>query len=89
MKIELDLSNYATKPSLKDVTGADTLKFAKKVDLVNLKLEIDKLHIGKLETTPIDLSKLRDVVKHEVVKKTEYNELVKKVMLLRLLILVL
>ena len=33
---------------------------------------------GKLETTPVDLSKLSDVVKNEVVKKTEYNELIKK-----------
>ena len=89
MKIELDLSNYATKPGLKNVTGVDTLKFAKKIDLVNLKLEINKLDIGKLETTTIDLSKLTDVVKNEIVKKTEYNELGKKVMLLRLLILVL
>ena len=41
--------------------------------------EIDKLDIGKLETTPIDLSKLNDVVKNVVVKKTVYDELVKKV----------
>ena len=35
--------------------------------------------IGKLETNPVDLSKLSDVVKNEVVKKSEYNELIKKV----------
>ena len=35
--------------------------------------------IGKLETNPVDLSKLSDIVKNEVVKKSEYNELVKKV----------
>ena len=35
--------------------------------------------IGKLETTPVDLNKLRDVVKNEMVKKSEYNELVKKI----------
>ena len=61
------------------MTDVDTLKFTKKVDLVSLKSEIDKLDIGKLETTPIDLSRLSDVVKNEVVKKTEYNELAKKV----------
>ena len=32
-----------------------------------------------METTPVDLSKLSDVVKNEVVEKTVYNELVKKV----------
>ena len=60
------------------MTDVDTLKFTKKVDLVSLKSEIDKLDIGKLETTPIDLSRLSDVVKNEIVKKTEYNELAKK-----------
>ena len=47
--------------------------------LSSLKSKVDKLDIGKLETTPVDLSKLSDAVKNEVVKKTEYNELVKKV----------
>ena len=37
------------------------------------------MDIGKLETTPVDLSKLSDTVKNEVAKKTEYNELLKKV----------
>ena len=41
--------------------------------------ELDKLNTGKLETTPIDLEKLSDAVKNEVVKKTVYDELVKKV----------
>ena len=39
----------------------------------------DKLDIGKIETTLADVSKLSDVVKNEVFKKTAYNELVKKV----------
>ena len=47
--------------------------------LSNLKSKVDKLDIGKLETTPVDLSKLSTVVKNDVVKKNEYNELVKKV----------
>ena len=79
MKVELDLSNYVTKADLKNAAGVDTSKFAKKVNLVSLKSEIDKLDIDKLETAPVDLSKLRDVVKNEVVKKTLYDELVKKV----------
>ena len=70
MKVELDLSNYATKADLKNATGVDTFEFAKKVDLASLKSEIDKLDIGKLETTSVDLSKLNDAVKNEVVKKT-------------------
>ena len=78
MKVELDLSNYATKADLKNAAGVDTFEFAKKVDLASLKSEIDKLDIGKLETTSVDLSKLSDAVKNEVVKKTVYDELVKK-----------
>ena len=44
-----------------NATGVDSLKFAKKFDLASLKSEIDKLDIGKLETTPADLSTLSDV----------------------------
>ena len=46
MKGELDLSNYATRADLKTATGADTSKFAKKVDLTNLKSNVDKLNIS-------------------------------------------
>ena len=45
MKVELDLSNYATKANLRNVSGVDRSKFAKKVTLASLKLEIDKLDI--------------------------------------------
>ena len=61
---------------MKKTTGVQASKFDKKIDLANLKSEIDRLDIDKLETTPVDLSKLSDVVKNEVVKKTEYNKLV-------------
>ena len=44
-----------------------------------MKSKAVKLGIGKLETTPVDLSKLSSVVKNVVVKKTEYDELVKKI----------
>ena len=50
---------------------------AKKADLAILQLDTDKLGIDKLETTPVDLSKLSNVVNKEVAKKTEYNKLVK------------
>ena len=79
MKVELDFSNYATKADLKNATVVDTLKFAEKVDLGNLKSEVDKLDINELKTTPVDLRKLSDIVKNEVAKKTVYDELVKKI----------
>ena len=75
MKVELDLSNNALTANLKNATGADILEFAKNADLASLKLEIGKLNICELETDPVDLSKLRDLVKNEVVKKTVYDEL--------------
>ena len=48
-------------------------------NLSNWKSKVEKLDIGKLETTPVNLNKISNVVKNDVVKKTEYNELVKKV----------
>ena len=53
-----------TKEDFRNATDFDTSNFAKKVDLARLKSKIDKLDIGKLETTPVDLSKLSDVVKN-------------------------
>ena len=77
MKVELNLCNYTTKANLKNATGDDTSKFAKRVDLASLKLEIDKLDTFRLETTLVDLSKLSDVIKNEAVKKIVYDELIK------------
>ena len=57
---------------------ADKLKIMP-TDLSSLISKVDKLDIGKLETTPVDLSKLSNEVKNDVVKKTDYNKLVKKV----------
>ena len=62
MKVELDLSNYATKADLKDATGFDTSKFAKKVDLANLKFNVDKLDIDELKNVPTNLSNLTSKV---------------------------
>ena len=45
VKVELHLSNYATKADLKNTTCVDTSKFAKKVDLADLKSNVDKLDI--------------------------------------------
>ena len=69
INVKVDLSNYATKTDLKNVTHVDTSSFALKTNLANLKTEVDKLDIDKLAPVPVDLSKLSDVVKNDVVKK--------------------
>ena len=62
VNLELDLSNYATKPDFKNATGIDTSKFAKKVTLASLKSEVDKLDIDKLEKVPTSLNSLKSKV---------------------------
>ena len=49
VKVELDLSNYATKADLKTAAGADTSRFARKVDLANLRSNVEKLDIDKIK----------------------------------------
>ena len=73
LKLMLNLSNYETKTGLKNVTHADISTFALKTNLASLKTEVDKLDIDKLIPVPVDLNKLSNVVKNEVVKKTVYN----------------
>ena len=75
----INLSNYATKTDLKNVTHVDTSSFALKTNLASLKTKVDKLDIDKLAPVPVDLSKLSDVVKNDVVKKAVYDILVAKV----------
>ena len=79
IKVEIDLSNYATKADTKNITHVDTSNFGLKTNLGNLKTEVDKLDIDKLVPIPEDLSKLSNVVKNDVVKKTVYDQLVTKV----------
>ena len=69
INVKIDFSNYATKNDLKNVTHVDTLSFALKTNVANLKTEVDKLDIDKLAPVPVDLSKLSDVVKNDVVQK--------------------
>ena len=84
VKVELDLSNYATKADLRNATGVHTSDFAKKTDIVNLdidkvknvptnlsnlKSKVDKLDVDKLVPVAIDLRKLSDVVKIMLLKK--------------------
>ena len=56
------MSNYATKTHLKNATGVDISRFAKKVDLANLKSNVDKLDIDKLKNLPFNLSNLKSKV---------------------------
>ena len=79
IKVKIDLSNYATKADIKNISHVDTSSFALKTNLANLKTEVDKLDIDKLKPLPDDVSKLSNVVANEVVKKTEYDKLVGKV----------
>ena len=62
VKVELDLSNYATKADLKNATGVDTSTFAKKVDLASLKSKVDKLDIDKMKYVPNNFSNLKSNV---------------------------
>ena len=64
VKVKIDLSNYATKTDIKNISDADTSSFALKTNLSSLKTEVDKLDIEKLIPIPVDLSKLNDVVKN-------------------------
>ena len=76
---KVDLSNYLTETDLKESTGIDISNFALKSNLASLKTEVDKLDIDKLVPVFVDLSKLSDVVKNVVVKKTVHDKLVVKV----------
>ena len=69
IKVEIDLSNYATKKDINEITHADTSSLALKTNLSSLKTEVEKLDIHKLAAVPVDLSKLSNVVKNDVVKK--------------------
>ena len=79
INVKVDLSNYATKADIKNISHVDTSSFALKTNLASLKTEVDKLDIDKLVTALVDLNKLSDVVQNDVVKKTVYDKLIAKV----------
>ena len=103
INVKVDLSNYATKADIKNITHVDTSRFALKTNLASIKTKVDKLDIDKLKilpnnlsnlknemknlsnlnnklvTVPLDLSKLTNVIKNQVVKKTEYNSKIKNI----------
>ena len=68
INVKVDPSNCATKADIKFILHVDTSSFALKTNFANLKTEVDKLDIDKLVPVPVDLSKLSDVVKNDVVK---------------------
>ena len=69
IKVELDLSNYATKKDINDITHVDVSGFASKTNLAVLKTEVDKIDTDKLKTVTVDLAKLTNAVEHNLVKK--------------------
>ena len=69
IKVKLDLTNYATKDYVKNITHVDVSSYATKTNLASLKTEVNKIDTDKLKTVPADLAKLSNVVKNDVVKK--------------------
>ena len=78
-KVELDLSNYATKTDLKNVTHVDVSSYALKTNIAALKTEVDKTDTNKFKKVPDDLAKLSNLVKSNTVKNTEFTPLKTKV----------
>ena len=79
INVKVGLSDYSTKADIKNISHADTLSFALKANLASLKTEVDKFDIDKIAPVRVDLGKLSDVVKNDIVKKTAYDKLVAKV----------
>ena len=71
INVSVDLSNYATKRDLEKATGIDKI--------ASLKAKVDNIDVNKLNTAPVDLNKLSNVVNNEVVKKIMYDKIVTKV----------
>ena len=74
INVRVDLSNYPTKTDIKNISHVDVSSVTLKSNLASLKTEVDKLDIDKLVPVAIDLNKLRDVVKDDVVQKTVYDK---------------
>ena len=79
LMVKLIFQIMQKKSDLKNATHVDTSSFALKSNLASLKTEIDKLGIDKLVPVPVDVIKLSDVVKNDVIKKAVYDKLVAKV----------
>ena len=79
ISVKVDLSNYATKTDLKNVSHVDVSSFTLKSNLASFKTEVDRIDADKLKAVPVDLAKLSNVVKNDVIKETEYDKLFAKV----------
>ena len=77
INVKVDLSNYATKADIKNISHVHALSFAWKSNFASFKTEADKLDIDKLVSGPVDLSKLSYVLRNDVAKKTVYDKSVK------------
>ena len=69
IKVELDLTNYATKTDLNNITHVNTSSFGSKTNLAALKTEVDKIDVDKLKTSPVDVAKLTNAVENDLLKK--------------------
>ena len=69
INVKVNLSNYATKTDIKNISHVDTSSFTLKTNLTSLKIEINKLDIDKLAAVPVDVSKLSDVPKIMLLKR--------------------
>ena len=73
IKVKLDLTNYATKTDLNNITHIDVSSFASKTNLAALKTEVDKIDADRLKTAHADLTKLTNAIENDVVNNTDYN----------------
>ena len=78
INVRVDLPHYAPKTDIKNVSHVETSRFALQWNVANLKTVVNKSDVDKLVPVLVDLNKLKDVVKNEVVKKTVYDKLVAK-----------
>ena len=62
INVKVDLSNYATKAGIKNITNIDTSSFALKTDVANLKTKVEKLDIDTLKSLSNNLSNLKTEV---------------------------
>ena len=79
INVKVDLSNYATKADIRNISHVDDSRFELKSKLTSLKTEVDKLDINKLVPALVDLGKPSDIVKNVVFKKAVYDKSVKRV----------
>ena len=82
IKIELKLSNSATKPEVNKANEVDPSELAKLADSVSLQSDVDKLDTDKLKHCPTDQSKVSIVVDNDVLEKTNVINWLKNSMLL-------